>query len=63
MNDLYNSNLFSTPVWDVYDPSYVKNLIKATDSYIKEAKNRNKKYIQHIFYFFVILLYYTHLNI
>ena len=47
MNDLYNSNLFSTPVWDVYDPSYVKNLIKATDSYIKEAKNRNKKYIQH----------------
>ena len=43
MSDLYNSILFPTPVWDVYDPSFVKPLTKATDSYIKEAKARNKK--------------------
>lgn len=44
MSDLYNSILFPTPVWDVYEPKYVKPLIKATDSYIQEAKKRNKKY-------------------
>lgn len=42
MSDLYNSILFPTPVWDVHDPSFVKPLIRATDSYIKEAKARNK---------------------
>tara|TARA_R110000751_G_scaffold14608_3_gene47029 strand:- start:812 stop:1465 length:654 start_codon:yes stop_codon:yes gene_type:complete len=46
MSDLYNSILFPTPVWDVYDPSFVKPLIKATDSYIKDAKVRNKKFIK-----------------
>jgi|TARA_R100000455_G_C6251338_1_gene107968 uncharacterized protein (TIGR02466 family) len=46
MSDLYNSNLFITPVWDVYDPSFVKPLIRATDSYIKEAKKRNQKFIK-----------------
>ena len=46
MSDLYNSNLFPTPVWDVYEPSFVKPLIKVTDSYINEAKKRNKKFIK-----------------
>ena len=46
MSDLYNSILFPTPVWDVHDPSFVKPLIRATDSYIKEAKARNKKVIK-----------------
>ena len=38
MNDLYTSVLFPSPVWDVYEPKFLKPLIKVTDSYIKEAK-------------------------
>lgn len=46
MNDLYTSVLFPSPVWDVYEPKFLKPLIKVTDSYIKEAKKRNKKFIK-----------------
>ena len=46
MSELYNSVLFPTPVWDVYEPKFLKPLIKVTDSYIKESKKRNQKYIK-----------------
>ena len=46
MSDLYNSVLFPTPVWDVYEPRFIKPLIKATNFYVKEAKKRNQKYIK-----------------
>ena len=46
MSDLYNSVLFPTPVWDVYEPRFIKPLIKATNFYVKDAKKRNQKYIK-----------------
>ncbi len=47
MSDLYNSILFPTPVWDVYEPKFLKPLIKVTDSYIKDSKKRDQKYIKN----------------
>jgi len=37
---------FKTPMWVEDKPEFVKSLNKASDKYIKEAKKRNKDYIQ-----------------
>jgi uncharacterized protein (TIGR02466 family) len=50
--ELKRADEFITPVWSVYEPSFVKELNKASDPYIKaaqkriskEIKDRNKKY-------------------
>ncbi len=46
MSDLYNSVLFPTPVWDVYEPRFIKPLIKATNFYVKEAKKEIKNILR-----------------
>ena len=36
--NLNRENYFPTPVWTVYEPQFVKELNKASDPYIKRAK-------------------------
>jgi len=38
MNNLEKFNFFSTPVWKMNLPTYLKDLNKASDPYIKKAK-------------------------
>ena len=37
---------FKTPIWSEQKPEFLKSTIKATNKYIKSAKNRNKKAIE-----------------
>ena len=37
---------FKTPIWIENKPEFVKSLNKASNKYIKEAKNRNKDHIK-----------------
>ena len=39
-------NYFSTPIYHEHKPEFVKPLNKASNKYIKEAKNREKKFIK-----------------
>ncbi len=39
-------NYFSTPIYHEHKPEFVKSLNKASNKYIKEAKNREKKFIK-----------------
>ena len=39
---MFINNYFSTPVWSEQKPEFVKSLNKASNKYIKEARNRNK---------------------
>ena len=43
---MFINNYFSTPVWSEQKPEFVKSLNKASNKYIKEAKNRNKAHIK-----------------
>ena len=43
---MFINNYFSTPVWSEQKPEFVKSLNKASNKYIKEARNRNKAYIK-----------------
>ena len=43
---MFINNYFSTPVWSEQKPEFVKSLNKATNKYIKEARNRNKDHIK-----------------
>ena len=40
------NNYFSTPIWSEQKPEFVKSLNKASNKYIKEARNRNKAHIK-----------------
>ena len=39
-------NYFATPIWSEEKPEFVKSLNKASNKYIKEARNRNKDHIK-----------------
>ena len=43
---MYINNYFNTTVWSEQKPEFVKSLNKASNKYIKEAKNREKKRIK-----------------
>ena len=43
---MFINNYFSTPVWSEQKPEFVKSLNKASNKYIKEARNRNKAHIK-----------------
>ena len=40
-------NYFQTPIWVEQKPEFVKSLDKASNKYIKEARNRNKTHIKN----------------
>ena len=46
MNNLEKFNFFPTPVWKMNLPTYLKDLNKASDPYIKKAKKFYQKYIK-----------------
>jgi len=46
LNNMEKALHFNTPIWAEYKPEFVKSLNKASDKYIKEAKKRDKEYIQ-----------------
>ena len=43
---MYISNYFNTTIWSEQKPEFVKSLNKASNKYIKEARNREKKRIK-----------------
>ena len=43
---MYINNYFNTTIWSEQKPEFVKSLNKASNKYIKDAKNREKKYIK-----------------
>ena len=45
---MYINNYFSTTIWSEEKPEFVKSLNKASNKYIKEARNREKKYKKNL---------------
>ena len=43
---MYINNYFNTTIWSEQKPEFVKSLNKASNKYIKEARNRNKAHIK-----------------
>ena len=43
---MYINNYFNTTIWSEQKPEFVKSLTKASNKYIKEARNREKKRIK-----------------
>ena len=43
---MYINNYFNTTIWTEQKPEFVKSLNKASNKYIKEARNRNKAHIK-----------------
>ena len=43
---MYINNYFNTTIWSEQKPEFVKSLNKASNKYIKEAKNRNRAHIK-----------------
>jgi uncharacterized protein (TIGR02466 family) len=43
---MYISNYFNTAIWSEQKPEFVKSLNKASNKYIKDARNRNKTHIK-----------------
>ena len=43
MNDIQLDNYFGCPFWILQKDEHVKNVLKITDKYIDEARNKNKK--------------------
>ena len=43
---MYISNYFNTAIWSEQKPEFVKSLNKASNKYVKEARNRNKDHIK-----------------
>ena len=39
---MFINNYFNTTIWSEQKPEFVKSLNKASNKYIKEARNRNK---------------------
>jgi uncharacterized protein (TIGR02466 family) len=44
--NLNREDSFKTPIWTAYEPSFVKDLNKASDSYIKESQKKLSKDIK-----------------
>ena len=40
---------FKTPIWIDYKPEFVKSLIKASNKYIKDAKQKDNEYIKKLY--------------
>ena len=43
---MFINNYFNTTIWSEQKPEFVKSLNKASNKYIKEARNRNKAHIK-----------------
>ena len=43
---MYINEYFKTPIWSEQKPEFVKSLNKASDKYIKKARETQKKYIK-----------------
>ena len=43
---MFINSYFSTVIWSEEKPEFVKSLNKASNKYIKDARNREKKYIK-----------------
>ena len=43
---MFIDTYFHTPIWTEHKPEFLKSINKASNKYIKEAKNREKKYIK-----------------
>ena len=43
---MFINNYFNTTIWSENKPEFVKSLTKASNKYIKDARNRQKKYIK-----------------
>ena len=43
---MFINNYFPTVIWSEEKPEFVKSLNKASNKYIKEARNRNKAHIK-----------------
>ena len=39
---MYINNYFNTTIWSEQKPEFIKSLNKASNKYIKEARNRKK---------------------
>jgi len=46
MNNIKLVEHFKTPIWVEYKPEFVKSLNKASNKYIKEARDRNKTHVK-----------------
>jgi len=43
---MYINNYFSTTIWSEQKPEFIKSLDKASNKYIKDSKNKQKKFIK-----------------
>jgi uncharacterized protein (TIGR02466 family) len=43
---MYINNYFSTTIWSEQKPEFIKSLNKASNKYIKDSKNKQKKFIK-----------------
>jgi len=43
---MYINNYFNTTIWSEQKPEFIKSLTKASNKYIKAARNREKKFIK-----------------
>jgi len=43
---MYINNYFNTTIWSEQKPEFIKSLTKASNKYIKAAKNKEKKFIK-----------------
>ena len=43
---MFINNYFNTTIWSEQKPEFVKSLNKASNKYVKEARNRNKDHIK-----------------
>ena len=43
---MYINNYFNTTIWSEQKPEFVKSLNKASNKYIKEARNREKNILK-----------------
>ena len=43
---MFINSYFPTVIWSEENPEFVKSLNKASNKYIKEARNRNKAHIK-----------------
>ena len=43
---MYINNYFNTTIWSEQKPEFIKSLTKASNKYIKDARNREKAFIK-----------------
>jgi hypothetical protein len=43
---MYINNYFNTTIWSEQKPEFIKSLTKASNKYIKDARNKEKAFIK-----------------